>query len=135
MQHLTFQDRVLSSVAIGDGAVTRTSSEKDAFHLLDLAFDKGISVIDTARIYGLNTPFGSGYSEEVLGRYLKSRGTRDRWFLVSKGAHPPVTDMTMNRLTKAELEKDLEASLKALGTDHIDLYFLHRDNEKRISPN
>ena len=134
MQHLAFLNREISRVAIGDGAVVKPASEADSFRLLDLAFEKGINVIDTARVYGLTTPFGAGYSEEALGRYFRSRSSRNDWFLVSKGAHPPVSDMTMNRLTRTELTKDLDSSLKALGTDRIDLYFLHRDNEKKDLP-
>ena len=80
------------------------------------AIDLGVNYFDTARGYG------AGKSEEITGAALK--GKRDKVVLASK------TDAR----TKADVFKDMEASLKALGTDHVDIWHLHsRDTPDTIT--
>ena len=83
--------------------------------LLDAFFEKGGTIFDTAWIYG------SGRSERILGEWLRSRGVRDEAVVIGKGAHSPLTypDVTGRQLGE---------SLERLGTDHVDVYFMHRDN-------
>lgn len=79
----------------------------------------GGNTIDTAHIYC------GGQSEEVIGRYLKEMNNRDEIVIFTKGAHP---DRTGARVHKAAIDHDLSVSLERLGTDHIELYGLHRDD-------
>ena len=90
---------------------------KEATRLVDLCLDAGLTLFDTADIYS------AGASEEVLGQAIKGR--RDKVLVSTKatfrnGAGP--NDVGSSR---AHLIRACEASLKRLGTDYIDLYFMH----------
>ncbi|HWR23810.1 MAG TPA: aldo/keto reductase [Feifaniaceae bacterium] len=90
---------------------------EDAGEALDAAFEAGINAFDTAKDY-------QG-SEGVLGRWVKSRGMRNKIILITKGAHPY---NGMDRVTPKDVKEDITQSLEHLQTDRIDLYFLHRDD-------
>jgi aryl-alcohol dehydrogenase-like predicted oxidoreductase len=87
--------------------------------VLDAWVDGGGTMVDTARIYG------RGQSEEMLGKWLARDGNRQRIMLLTKGCHH---DNVGPRVTADALRMDLEQSLEALQTDHIELYLLHRDD-------
>lgn len=97
-------------------------SEEDGAKLLNRALDLGYNHLDTARIYG------AGKNEALLGKALKGR--RDEFFLASKcgilvdGPKRGI-DCSAKALTEA-----LDISLDLLGTDHIDLYYMHRFDPK-----
>jgi aryl-alcohol dehydrogenase-like predicted oxidoreductase len=91
------------------------------FSYLDQAYDVGYRVMDTAAVYGL------GASEKSLGRWMQLRRNRDRVVIISKGGHPSLLRPGRHRITVESIASDLAASLRRLGTDHIDLYLLHRD--------
>jgi aryl-alcohol dehydrogenase-like predicted oxidoreductase len=95
------------------------SREKQAFSLLDRSFELGCNTFDTARMYW--------DSERTLGTWIRSRRSRDEVVLISKGCHPNLL-LKRPRLSPSVLSHDLHASLKALGTDFIDLYLLHYDD-------
>lgn len=108
----------VSSVVLG----TMILDEADpaaAFALLDAAADNGITMVDTAHIYG------GGMSERLIGRWFAQRGGAGDMQVLSKGCHH---DDTGNRVTPAALEHDLSMSLQRLGIDSIDCYVLHRDD-------
>ncbi len=84
---------------------------------LDRAFDEGINFIDTSNIYG------RGSAETFLGDALKGR-PRDSYVMATK-LFFPMSDADKG-LSRAQVEKQLDASLKRLQTDHIDLYQCHR---------
>lgn len=84
---------------------------------LDAAFDAGINFIDTSNIYGV------GAAEEFLGRALSGR-KRDSYVLATK-LFFPMTE-TDKGLSRAQVRKQLDASLKRLKTDFVDLYQCHR---------
>ncbi len=105
--------------------------EDAAFRMLDAYCDYGGNIIDTARCYSDWIPGETGRSEALLGRWLKSRRNRDDVFISTKGGHPPMTDFSRPRLSRAELTADIEASRRALGVECIDLYWLHRDDPSR----
>ncbi len=88
---------------------------------LNQVFDAGFHAYDLAASYQL------GGTERLLGRWIAQRKQRDKLFLISKGGHP-VPYLIPNRLTVHALQHDLDSSLKRLGTDYLDLYFLHRDH-------
>ncbi|HEX3027453.1 MAG TPA: aldo/keto reductase [Clostridia bacterium] len=116
----------VSKLVMGtDKIVQKLSSDSEFFYLLDLYTNAGGNCIDTARIYC------DGLSEEAVGRWLKGNGVRNRVVLSSKGCFPDSKNRMAPRLSKQDMEQDIDASLKALKTDCIDLYWLHRDDPGR----
>ena len=89
---------------------------KDMSAVLDAALAAGINTLDTARVYA--------QSEHVIGQWLG--GHRDEVVIISKCAHPSL--LHPMRLTEKDIRKDLETSLRELGTDRIDIYLFHRDH-------
>ena len=102
------------------GTVMLDEAEIEAsFALLDAAADLGCTAFDTARHYGHG-------NEAVVGRWVRERGLQDRVVIIGKGAHP--TPDRDHRVTPEDIAADLDASLRQLGLDAIDLYLLHRDD-------
>ena len=102
------------------------SLEQQAFSLLDRSFELGCNSFDTARIYW--------DSERTLGAWIRERRNRDQVVVISKGCHPHLLS-GRPRLSASDVSHDLHASLKALGTDFIDLYLLHYDHPgARVEP-
>lgn len=98
--------------------------EADAERLLHRAIDIGYDFLDTAAIYGF------GQNEVLIGRALRSR--RSEFTLASKcgfGRNPDGSQAPNGE--RANIEKTLNDSLRQLGTDHIDLYYIHRPDPKR----
>jgi aryl-alcohol dehydrogenase-like predicted oxidoreductase len=93
--------------------VERTNAER----CVDRAFDLGINFIDTANVYG------RGAAESFLGEVL-GRRPRDSYILVTK-VFFPMSD-TDRGLSRAQILKQMDASLKRLRVDHVDLYQCHR---------
>ena len=118
----------LSKIVLGCCDFGTRLDEAASFRLLDMYYDAGGRTLDTARVYASWVPGGESASERTIGRWLKSRNRREEMTVVTKGGHPPLTDMSLSRLSPEELASDLEESLAALDTDYIDVYFLHRDD-------
>lgn len=118
----------LSKIVLGTDYFGTTVTEETSFRLLDLYTDAGGNCIDTARMYASWLPGGDGASERTIGKWLKARGSRNKVLLSTKGGHPPLERMNCGRLSRKEIESDLDKSLKALGVNEIDLYWLHRDD-------
>ncbi|MFW6174453.1 MAG: aldo/keto reductase [Chloroflexota bacterium] len=98
----------------------RTEPE-DSYRIIDRALDEGINFLDTANVYN------AGRSEEVTGEALKRNGKRDRVILATKvnGAMDP-DDPNARSNSRFHIMQAVEASLRRLQTDHIDLYQFHR---------
>ena len=108
----------VSEISLGSWLTYGVGVEADkARACLDAAFDVGINFIDTANIYG------RGAAETFLGEALKER-PRDSYVLATK-LYFPMTD-TDYGLSRAQVERQLDASLKRLQTDYVDLYQCHR---------
>src|ERR1700736_4937762 len=90
--------------------------------------DLGGNVLDTAEVYAEWIPGGSHRSEEFLGRWLRKRKGRSGLILSTKGAHPRPTSMNVPRMSRKDVESDLNSSLQRLGVDSVHLYWLHRDD-------
>ncbi len=119
---------VLGTMYFGS-RISQTQSER----LLDTFVSMGGNQIDTARCYADWIPDGAGASEKAIGKWLSGR-KRESVFLGTKGGiKPRGYNATRGDLSQENLEKDLKASLTALQTDYIDLYWLHRD-DLRFSP-
>ena len=87
--------------------------------LLDAVLAMGVTVLDTARVYG--------GAEEALGGWLERTGCRDRIVILSKCGHFDL-ETGRRRVCPEAMRADLQTSLEALHTDFIDIYLLHRDN-------
>ena len=135
MKKITIKNTDLELSPMGMGCVNAGIKwdGEDAFRIFDAFLDMGGTVYDTARVYADWIPSEIGRSERVLGQWLRESGKRHDIILVSKGGHPDMTpavpDMHASRISAENMRHDLELSLRALGTDYIDVYFYHRDNE------
>ena len=111
-------DLSVSEISLGSWLTYGVGVEADrARACLDQAFAQGINFIDTANIYG------RGAAEMFLGEALKGR-PRDSYVLATK-LYFPMSD-TDRGLSRAQVEKQLDSSLKRLRTDYVDLYQCHR---------
>ena len=104
--------------------------KEDAFRLMDMFLDGGGNLLDTAHVYADWKCETKSASEKTIGAWVKERGNRDKVILSTKGGHPDTEHMDISRLSKEEILSDLEGSLRSLGTDYVDLYWLHKDDEK-----
>jgi len=95
---------------------------------LDTYLDMGGNLIDTAHVYGDWASDIPGISEVVIGDWLRKNGKRNKVIISTKGAHPRLDTMHIPRCAPNDIVSDIEASLKNLKTDYIDLYYLHRDD-------
>ena len=94
--------------------------DETSFRILDRALEAGINFIDTADVYGQD-----GLSERIIGSWLKQRGCRDRMVVATKFRRrtgPGPNDVGASRY---HLQQAVEASLRRLKTDRIDLYQVH----------
>ncbi|WP_454915203.1 aldo/keto reductase [Xanthobacter sediminis] len=89
----------------------------EATRLVDLCLDAGVNFFDTADVYS------QGASEEILGAALKGR--RDQAIISTKATFPTGEGPNEKGSSRHHLVRACEASLKRLGTDYIDLYFMH----------
>lgn len=118
-------------IILGTANLGVKGGRETAFGLLDEYWALGGRTIDTANVYSDWAPGESGRSETIIGEWLAARGNRDAIRLITKGAHPPIGDMSQSRCDRASIRHDVEQSLRRLGTDRIDLYYLHRDEPGR----
>jgi aryl-alcohol dehydrogenase-like predicted oxidoreductase len=111
-------DLEVSEISLGSWLTYGVGVERDkAKACVDAAFDLGINFIDTANVYG------RGAAESVLGELLAGR-PRDSYVLATKVfGQMSAADQGLSR---AQIEKQIDASLKRLRVDHVDLYQCHR---------
>ena len=122
---------VPSRICLGTAAYGTGVSRDLALPVMDAYLAAGGNFLDTAHIYGAWAPDGAGASEKTIGEWLRQSGARDRVILATKGGHPLMGHMDQSRLARQDLEQDLAESLERLGVQHIDLYWLHRDDASR----
>jgi len=116
-------------IMLGGNVFDWTVNETDSFRLLDAAFDKGLTFIDTADVYSRWIPgHVGGESETILGKWFARSGKRDQVFIATKLG----MDMGDGKqgLAPKYIAEAVEASLRRLQTDRIDLYQSHKDDEK-----
>jgi aryl-alcohol dehydrogenase-like predicted oxidoreductase len=118
-------------ICLGTADLGSTVEQTASFALLDAYLDLGGNFLDTAKVYADWLPGECSSSERLLGEWMRQRRNRSKVLLATKGAHPDLTDMQTPRLSRAEIEADLHASLRHLQTETIDLYWLHRDDPMR----
>jgi len=97
------------------------TDETEAGRIVAASRDAGINAIDTADAYA------GGESERITGRLIAA--DRERWVLATKLANPTSDDPNDRGLSRRHMIRALDASLKRLGTEWVDILYLHRDDE------
>ncbi|MBC5781884.1 aldo/keto reductase [Ramlibacter sp. USB13] len=118
----------VSPLCFGGNVFGWTADEKTSFSLLDAWVDAGFNFIDTADVYSRWAPgHAGGESETVIGRWLAQGGRRDKVVIATKVG----MDMGEGRigLKPQRIREAVEASLRRLRVDRIDLYQAHKDDE------
>ncbi len=94
--------------------------------ILDAAREAGVTHIDTSNVYGM------GRSEEIIGAWLAARtGARGETTIATKAGITRKDGQRAFDNSRAHLESELDASLKRLGVDHVDLFYVHRLEAER----
>ena len=107
-------------IAVPNRAIWNLAPTKRADAILNGAVEMGINSFDTARMY---------WSEGVVGRFVRQHPLgRGAFRIISKGGHPSLFWRTP--LTRKKLFRELDDSLRALGTHYIDVYLLHYDDPR-----
>ncbi|NJC70386.1 aldo/keto reductase [Planosporangium thailandense] len=111
---------LVSTLSLGTMTFGAESDEKTAYAQLDRFVERGGNLIDTADVYT------RGAAEEIVGRWLHDRpGARDRVVIATKGRFPMGDGPNDAGLSRGHLSRALDASLRRLGTDYVDLYQAH----------
>ncbi len=117
----------VSRSCLGTATFGRQTDERLSLEILDKAADAGINFIDTANFYPRGAEPGQlGSSEEITGRWLKGR--RDRFILATKAGAPMGPSPWDQGSSRKHLLDAIDASLRRLGADYMDLYQLHFDD-------
>ncbi|WP_309103824.1 aldo/keto reductase [Microbacterium sp.] len=116
----------VSRIALGTMNMGPVIGEEESFAILDAAFASGVNFFDTADVYG-GPPWGDerGQTEELVGRWLSSRGHRDEIVLATKVYEPMGPGENDRGLSSLNIRQAIDASLRRLQTDRIDLYQMH----------
>lgn len=119
----------VSKICLGTMTWGNQNSEAEGHAQMDYAFDQGVNFFDTAEMYPVPaSPETQGRTSKIIGSWFKKTGNRERIILASKivgrpsdyTAHIRTTGLSLNAITLA-----LDAELKRLQTDYIDLYQIH----------
>lgn len=117
----------VSRLALGTMTFGLQTDEAVAGRILDKASDAGINFLDTANVYPLGgTPDTVGRTEEIVGRWLT--GKRSRYILATKAVGVMGPEEWERGASRKHLLDAINASLKRLQTDYVDLYQLHSDD-------
>src|SRR6202521_1907448 len=117
----------VSRLCLGTGTFGHQTDEAEAFRILDAAADAGVNFIDTANSYPVGAlPHEVGSSEEITGRWLKDK--RGKFILGTKGGGPMGPAAWDKGASRKHLLDAIDASLRRLSTDYVDLYQTHRDD-------
>ena len=116
-------DIVASRIGLGTWAIGGWmwggSDERQAIATIQAAIDRGVTLIDTAPVYGF------GRSEEIVGKALAEGGRRSRAVIATKVALEWRDGKVFRNSTRSRIREEVEASLRRLRTDYIDLYQVH----------
>ncbi|ALJ35919.1 aldo/keto reductase [Azospirillum brasilense] len=110
----------VSPLCLGAMMFGGPTDEPTAVRIIAHAAEAGINFIDTADVYN------EGRSEEIVGRAVRS--DRERWVVATKLGNPTGPGPNQRGLSRRRLNVACDASLRRLGTDWIDLYYLHRED-------
>ncbi len=121
-------DLTIAPMVFGANVFGWTADKKTSFALLDRFAEAGLNAIDTADVYSHWAPGNKGgESETILGEWMKARGNRQAMTVITKVGLPMGPDK--KGLSARYIEEAVEASLKRLQTETIDLYLSHVPDE------
>ncbi|WP_353182905.1 aldo/keto reductase [Bosea sp. (in: a-proteobacteria)] len=112
----------VSPLCLGTMMFGGATDEAESRRIIDHARDAGINFIDTADVYN------EGRSEEVTGRAIAEH--RQGWVLATKVANPMGSGPNRSGLSRRWVTQACEDSLRRLGTDVIDIYYLHKEDHQ-----
>lgn len=125
MPHLASTDLDIFPLCLGGNVFGWTADEPTSFAVLDAFAAAGGNFVDTADAYSAWVPgHEGGESETIIGRWMASRGARDRMIVATKVG----LKSDLQGLSPATIRKAAEASLRRLQVDRIDLYYAHSDD-------
>lgn len=110
----------VSTLCVGTMMFGDRTDEAEARAILAIARDRGINFIDTADVYSV------GESERITGRLIAAE--RNHWVLATKVGNAMSRDPGCRGLSRRWIMRAVDDSLQRLGTDHIDIYYLHRED-------
>lgn len=120
-------DLQIMPVNFGGNVFGWTLDEKQSFDILDKFTGEGFNFIDTADTYSWWVNGKGGQSEEIIGKWMKSRGKRNDLVIATKvGSETKEHGFDISR---KHILKSVDESLQRLQTDHIDLYYTHFDDK------
>jgi aryl-alcohol dehydrogenase-like predicted oxidoreductase len=115
-------------LVLGGNVFGWTADKATSFRVLDAYVERGGRMIDTADVYSAWVDgHQGGESERVIGEWLKASGKRDQVLIATKVGMLPGEGG--EKLAPARIAAAIDASLQRLGTDHVDVYFAHQDDE------
>ncbi|ABC28593.1 predicted oxidoreductase (related to aryl-alcohol dehydrogenase) [Hahella chejuensis KCTC 2396] len=122
-------DLKVSAICLGTMTWGQQNTEVEAHEQLDYAVEQGINFIDTAEMYPVPPQADTqGRTESYLGSWLKKRSDRNKLIVATKVTGPAASFGYLRggpRLTAAHISEAIDASLKRLQTDYVDLYQVH----------
>lgn len=121
-------DIKVSKICLGSMTWGNQNTELEGHAQLDYALEQGVNFIDTAELYPVPaTAETSGRTSKIVGTWLKNRGQRDKVVIASKIAGPGdyTAHIRTTGFNKAAINEAINAELKRLQTDYIDVFQLH----------
>ena len=126
-QQIKHTDLQVAPINFGGNVFGWTLDEKQSFDILDKFVGAGFNFIDTADTYSWWVNGRGGQSEEIIGKWLKSRGRRQDLVIATKvGSETKEHGFDISR---KHILQSADESLHRLGVDHIDLYYTHFDDK------
>ncbi len=127
---LGHSDIQVSRICLGTMTWGEQNTQEEAFEQMDYALDQGVNFWDTAELYAVPPRAETyGRTEEIIGNWLAKTGKRNEIVLASKMAGPSEISQHIrggkSRFNREQITQALDASLKRLKTDYLDLYQLH----------
>ncbi|WP_395973617.1 aldo/keto reductase [Chryseobacterium cucumeris] len=119
-------DLTIAPINFGGNVFGWTLDEKQSFDILDRFAEAGFNFIDTADTYSWWVNGKGGQSEEIIGKWMKSKANRNDIVLATKVGSE--TKEHGYDISKKHILKSVDESLQRLQTDHIDLYYTHFDD-------
>lgn len=113
---------MVSRICLGAMMFGKRTDEETASRIIASARDAGVNFVDTANKYA------GGASEEIVGRHIAK--DRDTWVLATKVGSPRSSDPIELTLSRKRILTEAEGSLQRLGTDYIDVYYFHHDDQE-----
>lgn len=121
----------VSKIGLGTARFGSRVDAGKAFEMLDIFYERGGNLIDTARNYDEWATDGRGKSEECIGGWLNKNANRNDITICTKGGVRRKKEKRFFDLSYDNLVSEVKESLEALHTDYLDIYLLHKDEKSR----